>query len=215
MSRIQRSPIFRNAPFREEDEGDVRPLAMNPANPSKTPPVTLALDVLEIAHQLGAPHGRVRFTPEQWMSVFYRGPDAAASQDAKLRAYERWKQAFRETGFDCTPADRAADPDGYRLRSHFCIDMTQAIPWAESILEDSARRAAARRRVAKPAGRMVKLYDHPVVKIPRPHEYEPSSRRPQAPCVVCGDLPSAQAHQQQEAAPGRTAGNPRRRPRWA
>jgi len=209
MSRIYRSPIFRNSPpppfddeecyVEEEAWEPLAPMAMNPSRPT-----TLALDLIEIEHQLGAPGGRTRLTSDEWASVFYRGEDAGVTIDAKKRGFERWKKSIREAGFDCTDQDRREDPEGYRARAHFCIDMMSAIPWAEAVLQENeervlerkrseaARKAAVGRRIVRTperAGRLVQLYK-PVVRAPRAHAYvKPVGGRAQtSPCSVCGEL---------------------------
>jgi hypothetical protein len=227
MSRIYRSPIFRNTPPPEivdeevcvDEDGwaPVAPMAMNPSRPT-----TLALDLIEVEHQLGAPGGRTRITADEWASVFYRGDDAQVTIDAKKRGFERWKKSVREAGFDCTAQDRLEDPEGYYARAHFCIDMDRAIPWAEDVLQENedrviarkraeaARKAAAGRRVVRieprAAGRLVPLYK-PVVKAPRIHAYvKPAGARAQtAPCAACDEPFDSHAHQVE----ARVVGNPR------
>lgn len=110
----------------------------NPAPPVR--PVTLALDLIEVQHQAGAMSGRTRISPEAWSAIFYRGDASSASKKAKERAFERWKSAVRAFGFECPTVERGDERGG------FCVNMSRAIPWAERVLEESARRAEERRQ---------------------------------------------------------------------
>jgi hypothetical protein len=128
----------------------------NPAPPVR--PVTLALDLIEVRHQAGAAAGRTRISPEQWESIFYRGDAAHANRSAKERAFERWKSAVRAFGFECSPSER-----GDAERGTFCVSMARAIPWAERVLDESARRASEKRqrrsvRTAANSGSLVRIH---------------------------------------------------------
>lgn len=156
----QRSPIFRNSPptncascgeiafgcrcrsadqlidleWSDVDQSGIK--VPNPAPPVR--PVTLALDLIEVKHQAGAFGGRTKVSPDTWSAIFYRGESSAASKAAKDRAFERWKSAVRAFGFECQPPSESD-------RGAFCVNMSRAIPWAERVLEESARRAEMKR----------------------------------------------------------------------
>ena len=123
-------------------------------------PVTLALDLVEVKHQVGVSAGKTLISPVTWASIFYRGEDASVSRDAKDRAFERWKSAVRAFGFECSTTEKGEDGRGL-----FCVSMSRAIPWAERVLEESERRAEQRRgrmsdrapRTASNSGSLVRV----------------------------------------------------------